>query len=346
MPRIRVLAVDDSALMRRILREIVESTSDLELVGVASSGQEALAKIRELKPDVVTLDVQMPGMDGLQILEQLMRESPLPVVMLSYLTQAGAETTLQALMLGAVDAVAKPSGPISLDLGSIGTELVDKIRVAARARVRRLATPSAAPPPAARPRRDAAVERLVVIGSSTGGPQALSVVVPRLPALPGVAYLLVQHMPAWLTPWLVQRLAPTNQALEIREATEGSKMEPGVLLVAPGDYHLRLQAPDGTVHLDQGPRVLGVRPSVNVALFSAAEVFGRKVLTAILTGSGEDGADGAAAVRRAGGGVIAEDKSTCVVWGKPRAVTERGLAQRVVPVEEVAGAIQAVLTSA
>ncbi len=356
--KIRVLIVDDSALMRRVMTEMVHSEPDLTVVGEAHDGQEAIAKACELQPDVVTLDVRMPGTDGLTALREIMRISPRPVVMVSYLTREGAEATMQALMLGAVDVVLKPSGPISLDLEEVRQELVHKLRVAARARVPRRPTtrPLAAVPHAGRtdvpygppsrigaPTLGQGCERLVAIGASTGGPSALSVVVAGLPRLPGVGYLVVQHMPEWLSPWLAERLAGVT-GLEVREAQEGDRLLPGRVLVAPGDQHLRVGA-GGVVHLDRGPKVNRVRPSIDVAFLSALEVFGSHIVAAILTGIGDDGAAAAVEIRRRGGFVIAEDESTCVVWGMPRAVVERGGANRVEPLEDVAPAIGAALAA-
>ncbi len=375
----RVLVVDDSAFMRRVVSEAIAAEPDLEVAGLAVNGLDALLKVEQLQPDVVTLDVEMPEMDGLAALRHLMARYPRPVVMVSSLTQAGTITTIRALMIGAVDFVAKPSGPISLDFHRVREELVHKIRVAARARVvGRGAAPRAAglaaearllalegspaplapgrPPadapspdpwrspnraPPARGALDERPERLVVIGSSTGGPRALSTLVPNLPVLPNVAYLIVQHMPAGFTRSLAERLDAAGP-LAVREAAVGDHLAPGLALVAPGDYHLRI-GPGGAVRLDQEPRVHGVRPSVDVALEAAAQSFGAHAVAAVLTGMGQDGADGAAAVHAAGGYVLAEDESTCVVWGMPRAVAERGVAQRIVPLDRMAGAIGEVL---
>jgi two-component system chemotaxis response regulator CheB len=338
---IRVLVVDDSAFMRRVISEAIAAQPDMEVAGVATNGLDALLKVERVQPDVVTLDVEMPEMDGLAALRHLMARYPRPVVMLSSLTQAGAVTTIRALTIGAVDFVAKPSGSISLDFHRVREELIQKIRVAASARLG-----GAAPvaPPAARtpvgialPHR--AFEKLVVIGTSTGGPRALASVVPDLPADGSTAYLIVQHMPAGFTRSLAERLDGMTR-LAVREAAQGDRLGADSVLVAPGDYHLRV-SPRGDVELDQGPRVHGVRPSVDVTLASVVQTFGRRAVVAILTGMGQDGADGAAAVRAAGGYIVAEDESSCVVWGMPRAVVERGGADRVAPLDQVARAIAA-----
>jgi two-component system, chemotaxis family, protein-glutamate methylesterase/glutaminase len=347
---IRVLVVDDSAFMRRVVSDAIAAQPDMELVGVAINGLDALVKVERLQPDVVTLDVEMPEMDGLTALRHLMSRYPRPVVMLSSQTQDGAVTTLRALSIGAVDFVAKPSGAISLDFHRVKDELVQKIRVAAKATVRGLipappARPIAAHPPADTRHllRNTRFDRLVVIGSSTGGPRALGTLVPALPADGRTAYLIVQHMPAGFTKSLAERLECSSQ-LTVREAAQGDQLTAGLALVAPGNFHLRISA-NGSVELDDGPRVHGVRPSVDVTLTSVVERFGKHVLTAILTGMGQDGAAGAVALHEAGGVVLAEDESTCVVWGMPRAVFERGVADRVVPLDRMADAIVAALAA-
>jgi two-component system chemotaxis response regulator CheB len=266
--------------------------------------------------------------------------------MLSSVTHAGAVTTIRALTIGAVDFVAKPSGAISLDFTRVRGELIEKIRQAARARVRAHMAAAHKPVPVAAPAPPAALhavrpsgdfERLVVIGSSTGGPRALSTLVPGLANDGRTAYLIVQHMPAGFTHSLAERLDGLGP-LGVREAQAGDHLAAGTALVVPGDYHLRVTSRGG-IQLDQEPKVHGVRPSVDVTLYSVASHFGARTVVAILTGMGSDGAAGAAAIRQAGGLVLAEDESTCVVWGMPRAVVERGGADRVVPLDAMAAAI-------
>lgn len=342
---IRVLVVDDSAFMRRVIGEAVSSQADMHLAGVAHNGLDALLKVEQLQPDVVTMDVEMPEMDGLTALRHLMARYPRPVVMLSSLTQAGATTTLRALSMGAVDFVPKPSGSISLDFSKVREDLLHKIRIAAGARVRSTPRAAAAVAPVAvtRPRAmlttASQFERVVVIGSSTGGPRALGSVVPNIRPDGRSAYVIVQHMPAGFTKSLAERLDSTS-SLSVREACAGDRLAPDTVLVAPGDHHLRLTAA-GVVELNEEPRVHGVRPSVDVTLEGVADHFGRRAVVAILTGMGQDGAAGALRVRQHGGYVIAEDESTCVVWGMPRAVVERGAADRVVPLDGIAEAIGA-----
>jgi len=359
---IRVLVVDDSAFMRRVVSEAIAAQADMEVAGVAINGLDALVKVEHLQPDVVTLDVEMPDMDGLTALRHLMARYPRPVVMLSTMTQEGAVTTLRALSIGAVDFVAKPSAAISLDFHRVKDELLHKIRVAARATARG-AVPSgqwsvvsgqsfSKKPAPGTPRRttdhrppttDHSFDRLVVIGSSTGGPRALGTLIPALPADGRTAYLIVQHMPAGFTKSLADRLDSVSQ-LQVREAAQGDQLAAGLALLAPGNMHLRI-SPSGTVELDEGPRVHGVRPSIDVTLTSVVERYGNLGLTVILTGMGHDGTAGAVALHEAGGVVLAEAESTCVVWGMPRAVFERGVTDRVVPLDGMAEAIVAALAT-
>jgi len=350
----RVLIVDDSSFMRQSISRVLGAQPDMEVVGAASDGIEGVALARRLRPDVVTMDVEMPRMDGLQALAILMRDAPVPVVMLSSLTAAGAPATIRALECGAVDFVQKPAPP-AVGVSQTAAELVRVVRAAARARVRAINSPAVAqgltdggnePPLAPRPtpaRVDPRADRVLAIGCSTGGPRALLEVVPHLPAnLPG-AVLIVQHMPAGFTRSLAERLDRLS-ALEVREAADGDVPTRGLALLAPGGRHMQLDA-RGRVVLTDAPTVHGVRPSVDVLLKSLPAVFNGRCVTAILTGMGSDGADGAAMVRAAGGRIVAEDASTAVVYGMPKAVADRGLADRLLPLPEIAAAATDLLLS-
>lgn len=354
--------MDDSVLMRQGVRRLLTADRGIEVVDVARDGLEALAKVEKLKPDVLTMDVEMPHMDGLSALKMLMERFPLPVVMLSSLTAAGAEATVKALALGAVDFMQKPSANVSGGLSALGDELVAKVKHAARARVRRpllvgmskpepRAAASAASPgaagalrPGVRAAEPAAApvgpgrepDRLLIIGSSTGGPRALAEVVSGLPGDLQAAVLIVQHLPAGFTKSLADRL-DLGSALSVSEAKDGDMLSVGRVLVAPGDFHLKVVG--RRVQLDMGPRRHGVRPSVDTTLETAVQSFGPAILTAILTGMGEDGTQGAQAVKAAGGMVLSEDESTCVVYGMPRSVAEHGLSDEVVPLDQMAEAI-------
>ncbi len=342
MKTIRVLVVDDSAFMRHTISRHLSAAAGIEVVGAARDGVEALERVAELRPDVVTLDVEMPRMDGLEALRRLMADHPLPVVMVSSLTQEGAETTIRALELGAVDFVPKPSGSDSPDLYRVKGAIIDAVLRAATSRVRPARLPVIPVALTSRPTtggRAALAERLVVIGCSTGGPRALYHVIPALPAALPVAVLVVQHMPAGFTRSLAKRLDELSM-VSVREAANGDELRPGVVLVAPGDYHL-VTKDRHRVELSTAPREHGVRPSVDVTLRSVAAVFGGDAVVAILTGMGLDGGSGAAEVRERGGYIIAEDESTCVVYGMPRAVQELAGVDEIAPLPSVARAIVA-----
>ncbi len=343
-----MLVVDDSAFMRRVISDLLSGEPDLEVVGTARDGQEGLEKAQALAPDVITLDVEMPRMSGLEMLERLMAVNPLPVVMVSSLTRPNADVTVRALQLGAVDFVPKPSGTISLDMHKVREELCRKVRAAARAPRSALVRcaparrqPAGPAPYGHKPGRPGgparSLSRVVVIGASTGGPSALMEVIPRLPAdFPG-GLLVVQHMPALFTRYLAEHLDAAS-ALAVREAREGDELRDGLCLVAPGGRHLVLAA-DGRVALDDSPPQHGVRPAVDVTLESVARSWDGDVLVAILTGMGMDGARGTRAVKARGARVVAQDEATCVVYGMPRAVVEMGLADHVVPLQEIAGVL-------
>ncbi len=335
---IRVLVVDDSAFMRYTINRHLDADPDISVVGSAKDGVEALEKISSLKPDVVTLDVEMPRLDGLSTLEQIMKRFPTPVVMLSSLTAKGAQTTIKALMLGAVDFVQKPTG--SAETRAVMTVLVEKVKAAAKVHTAKIRRPTTPPPAATHHsamRPFAASDPLVIIGSSTGGPKALQEVVPHLPADLQAAVVIVQHMPAGFTKSLAQRLNDMSP-LTVQEATDGDRLAKGLILLAPGDYHMEIHE-NRRIKLTQDPRRNHVRPAVDITMETAADHFGRSVLGVILTGMGSDGTDGARRIKARGGHVIAENEETCVVYGMPRSVVDAGLADTVVPLTEVAQTI-------
>jgi two-component system chemotaxis response regulator CheB len=336
---VRVLIVDDSALVRQVLSRLLAADPGVEVVGTAPDPVAAERKIATLAPDVLTLDVEMPRMDGLAFLERLMRVRPMPVVMVSSLTQAGCETTLRALELGAVDVVAKPRVDVRERLQELARELVDKVKAAAGARVRprRPAPgeprPAAPPGPAYRPS-----EAVVVIGASTGGTEALREVLVALPPnAPGT--VIVQHMPEGFTAAFARRL-DSLAAVRVAEAADGDRVLPGHVLLAPGNRHVRLVRDGAAVRVAvvDGPPVNQHRPSVDV-LFESAAALGPSVVGVLLTGMGRDGAQGLLALRRAGARTIAQDEATSVVWGMPREAIALGAAERVLPLDRVAGAI-------
>jgi two-component system chemotaxis response regulator CheB len=341
---IRALVVDDSAFMRFSIIQALGEDPEIQVVGSASNGKEALRLIPQLQPTVITLDVEMPHLDGLSTLREIMRDFPRPVVMVSSLTHEGAAETIQALMLGAVDFIPKPAN--RLDTRSVMGEVIAKVKMAARARVNPMAAALFKPPPAqpekkTRPHRKGVP--VVMIGASTGGPGALSEIIPALPADLPAPLVIVQHMPAGFTRSLSERLNSLSE-LSVKEAEPGDRLMVGQALVAPGGFHLVLDEEERVV-LNQNPTVHGVRPAVDVTLNSLTRQLGGRVVGVILTGMGSDGALGASILHSAGGQVIAEHESTCVVWGMPRSVVEAGAATVVLPRPQIAKAIQTAVRS-
>lgn len=344
---ISVLVVDDSAFMRHTIANRLLNAPDIKVVGSARDGIDALEKIKELKPDVVTLDVEMPRMDGLTALKIIMQESPCPVVMLSALTREGAVATLRALELGAIDFVPKPSRALSLDMDAIRDELLAKVRGARGASVSRLKSGlHLSKPPlrkeVTRPTNQPA-DRVVMIGSSTGGPRALFEVFSRISGDLPVGVVVVQHMPAGFTKSLAERLDQIS-AMHVKEAEPADRLLRGNALVAPGDYHMSI-VHHGEIRLEKGPRMHGVRPAIDITMESVAKHFPRRCVGVVLTGMGHDGTTGAVAIKGAGGFVIAQDEATSVIYGMPRSVYDSGSADRVVPLERIADEIGDLVSS-
>ena len=341
--RVRVLVVDDSALMRKLLGDILSSDPRIEVVGTAFDGQDGLEKIVALSPDVVTLDVEMPRKDGLALLEEIMRTRPMPVVMVSSLTQEGAEVTLKALSLGCVDFVGKPSGSISTNIQIVGAELISKVVMASTARVRALRASLTPPPPVSIPvRRSPApggrVRReIVAIAASTGGPMALQQLLAALPRNFPLPIVVTQHMPMGFTALFAKRL----DAVSPLEGFEGLALKPGLVVIAPGGSHLlvRRRGAEAFCALSDAPPVLSVKPSANIMFSSVLDEFGGNVLGVVLTGMGRDGADGALALHERGARIIAESQETCVVYGMPRAAVELGAVDELLPLPEIPGAL-------
>jgi two-component system chemotaxis response regulator CheB len=331
--RIRVLVIDDSAFVRKAVERMLGGADDIEVCGFAADGEEGLRRARELRPDVVTLDIKMPRLGGLETLERLMAEQPLPVLLMSTLTQEGAEVTLRGLELGAMDFVDKSSvQPMSML--SLADELIAKVRAIGRARVR----PRPLPAPA-RPAGRAAVE-LVAVAASTGGPTALQQVVSGLPAGFPAPVLIVQHIPRGFTRSLAERL-DARSAIPVREAKDGELVLPGAVLIAPAGIHTRVVRRGGAVvvTLDEEPRDALHRPSADVLMASVAEVYRERAIGVVLTGMGADGTEGLRAIRAAGGQTLAESEESCVIYGMPKAAVEAGVVDRSVPLDRVAGEI-------
>jgi two-component system chemotaxis response regulator CheB len=343
---IRVLVVDDSPLVRRAIGSLLDADPGVSVVGTAVDGLDALAKVRDLRPDVVTLDVLMPRLDGLKVLACLMRERPARVLMLSSLTQEGADETLQALDLGAVDFIDKMALLATADTVAAGQELLSKIHTAAAVDPSRLGRResvhggAAAATPLLRP----AGADVVVVGASTGGPPALQALIPALPADLAAGVVVVQHIPAGFTRPLAGRLDAAS-ALSVREAEQGDRVRPGEVLVAPGGRHLTFANRSGelVVVLDFEPSDTQHRPSVDVTMQSAAAVWGRRSAGVLLTGMGADGAWGMWAIRARGGWTLAQSEESCVVYGMPRAAVELGAASEVVPLGTMAARLTAVV---
>lgn len=344
-PPTRVLIVDDSALMRALLKEIIDDAPDLEVVGAAHDPLEARELIKELNPDVLTLDIEMPRMDGLEFLSRLMRLRPMPVVMISTLTAEGSEATLRALELGAVDFVTKPQIGPSRSLADAVAEIQDKIRAAAQAKLRprpRAPTTQVAKPKGPKSGTTAQIPcrgEIVLIGASTGGTEALRVVLEALPPqAPPV--LVVQHMPEGFTTSFARRL-DSLCAVEVREAKDGDKVRPGSVFIAPGNAHLLIErhGRDYLTRLSDAPPVNRHRPAVDVLFESALRQVRDPLTAVILTGMGRDGAQGMAALHAAGAYTLAQDEETCVVYGMPRAAAELGAVDRILGLDMIAEAI-------
>ena len=351
-PRVRtVLVVDDSAFMRRVISDVVATASqEFRVVGTARDGLDALRQIHALEPDIVTLDIEMPELDGLQTLGYIMAETPRPVVMLSAAGGAGtADLTIRALELGAVDFVRKPSGPMSLDLFSVSERLVGALRAAACMNlggVSVLARPRVGSGTRGESNPDAATWA-VVIAASTGGPRALSEIVPALPANLGAAVLIVQHMPGGFTQSLAQRLDAMS-ALRVSEASPDVRIQHNRVYVAPGGFHMRVaQSDEGPrLALDAGPAIWGVRTAADPLFRSAVHAFGSRVVGVVLTGMGRDGAEGLRAVRDAGGQAVVQNQMTSIIYGMPQAALATAGADRVVGLSEVAPVLQELLVAA
>ena len=335
-----VLVVDDSAFMRRLITQIIDASPEFRVIGTARNGLDALKQVEALDPQIVTLDVEMPELDGLQTLGYIMSETPRPVVMLSAAaTRSNVDLTLRCLELGAVDFVRKPSGPISLDLETVGETLLGALRAATLVNlhgVQLLARPRFVPPA---PRVAPSNARFAVaIAASTGGPRALAEVIPNLPGNLGAAVFVVQHMPPGFTQSLAARLDSMSH-LRVTEAAEGEAVEVNHVYLAPGGQHMRvIPTPGGQsmIALDSGATIWGVRPAADPLFASVATLFRSQTIGVVLTGMGRDGSDGLQAIRVAGGIGIVQDKATSTIYGMPQAALNRAGADRVCALQDVA----------
>jgi len=339
----RVLIVDDAVVVRRSLSDAIAGDPALEVAGTASNGRLALAKFPSLKPDIVLLDIEMPEMDGLETVRQLRKiDARIPIIMFSTLTEHGASATLEALSLGASDYVTKPSNTdMTGTIGKISQELIPRIHALCR-----IPGPSAVPaftPPPPRQTRSRLLlpAQIVAIGVSTGGPDALARLIPSLPADLSVPVVVAQHMPPVFTTMLAARLS-AKSALPVHECKSGVPLRPGCIFLAPGDYHMVIKNADGVVQLQthQGPKENFCRPSVDVLFRSVSEVFGARALAVVLTGMGQDGLKGCEHLQKAGARIVVQDEATSVVWGMPGFVARAGLADKVLPLDQIAAEIQ------
>ena len=339
---VRVLVVDDSAFMRKAISMMIEDDPDIEVIGTARDGLEAIEKVKLLKPDLMTLDVEMPRMDGITALKKIMKENPLPVLMVSSLTVEGARATIDALSAGAVDFIPKQLSYVSLDITKIKGDLISKIKAITRNRLRIFSKPLTNR--ACASKRPSTLRlmgaQVVTIGISTGGPFCLQKVVPSLPENFPLPVAIVQHMPPHFTRSLAERLDSISR-LEVCEAEDGMELSRGRVYIAPGGLHMKFRRSEAAVILSvtKDPADTLHRPSVDVMFSSAFDVFGGKVLAAVMTGMGHDGLEGAKLIKEAGGKVIAQDEESCVVYGMPKSIVDAELADAVVPLDEIASAI-------
>lgn len=345
---VKVLIVDDSAFMRNALSNMLSSDPEIKIVGTARDGLEALEKVASLNPDIVTMDVEMPRMDGITALKHIMEKNPVPVIMVSSLTTEGAKVTLDALDLGAVDFIPKNLSDLSINIVKIKEILIDKIKHIARKgivkrRIRPAAAPEAIEIPKSMPVRTTGERRinLVSIGTSTGGPKALQEIIPKLPKDFPTPIVIAQHMPPNFTGPFAERLNQLSQ-ITVKEAEEGEPLKNGVAYIAPGRGHMRVKRPRGietVITISEGKEEFIYRPSVDALMSSVAEFFPGRALGVILTGMGNDGLKGLTELKKTGGRIFAQNEETCVVYGMPKAVVDAGIADKVLSIEEMAGEI-------
>jgi len=346
---IKVLVVDDSAFMRKALTSILQEDPEIKVIGTARDGVEAIQMIQDLKPDIVTMDVEMPRKDGITALREIMQKCPVPVIMVSSLTTEGAKVTLEALEVGAVDFIPKNLAELSVNIVKIKGMLIEKIKTIGKRGIikrRPIAKPAETKietPKVEIPKVRVTTERkvgIVSIGTSTGGPKALQEIIPKLPKDFPVPIVIAQHMPPNFTKPFAERLDQLSQ-LSVKEAEEGETIKPGIVYIAPGRGHMRLKRRgiETLVNISEDKEEFIYRPSVDALMLSVADCFPGRSLGVILTGMGNDGAKGCKKIKENGGRIFAQNEESCVVYGMPRAVIEAGIADKVVSLEEMAGEI-------
>lgn len=335
MRKIKVFIVEDSILMQKIITDILSSDPNIEVIGTAKYGKDALERIPDVKPDIVTLDINLPDMDGLNVLRGLMNRSPVKVIMVSAYTQKGAETTMRALELGALDFIPKPSGEVSLDLYNFKDEIISKIKLVDSMDLGKSMDRESI----AYIKEVLEVKKIVVIGASTGGPKAIMNVMSKVALDTETSFLIVQHMPKEFTRSFAERIS-WYSSIRTKEGAEGDPLMTGAAYVAPGGYHMVLEkTPAGkgkyNLRLDETPLVHYIRPAVDVTMKSVADVFEGRIIAVILTGMGKDGLEGVRSIKKKGGKVIVQDEFTSVVYGMPKVVVEEKLADAVLPLEDI-----------
>ena len=339
---IKVMVVDDSALIRKLLTDILISDKELMVVGTARNGKDALEKIKKFKPDVITLDVEMPVMDGLTTLKHIVSKYKIPVIMISTLTQNGADLTLKALEEGAVDFLPKPTNVFGLNQNEVKNEIINKIKAAAKTKVEIVDVykPIEKKKVYNKKKSKGKFSSILAIGTSTGGPRALQNLIPQLPADINATIVIVQHMPPKFTKSLSDRLNATSN-INIKEAEEGDILERGWGYIAPGDYHMTIvkEANDLVVRLNQKPQVMGLRPTVDVLMESISKIKEYSKIGIILTGMGSDGAKGIKQMKDSNSSTIAQDESTSVVFGMPKAAIASGCIDLILPIDKIADSI-------
>ncbi|MBM7560606.1 protein-glutamate methylesterase/protein-glutamine glutaminase [Fusibacter tunisiensis] len=346
--KIKILVVDDSAFMRKVITDMIESEANMKVIGTARNGADAIEKIKALSPDVVTMDIEMPIKDGLSALREIMRDMPVPVIMLSSLTKKGAEETLKALDYGAFDFITKPSSLIKVSTPEMKMELIEKINIASRTTVKKVRVDAYVPKiDPTKSNRTFAVEggstrfkKIVAIGTSTGGPRALQEVIPLIPADIDASIMIVQHMPPGFTKSLADRLDSMSM-IRVKEAENGDVMKSGWAYLAPGDYHIKVTKHNGQfmIELDNGERVSGHKPSVDAMMASVVKELPRQSIGVIMTGMGADGAKGMKALKEAGGFVLAQNEESCVVFGMPKSAIKLNGVDKVVDLSNLANEI-------
>jgi two-component system, chemotaxis family, protein-glutamate methylesterase/glutaminase len=349
LDKIKALVVDDSALMRKIISDMINMEKDMVVIDTARNGEELIEKLKILKPDVITLDVEMPRIDGIQTLNELKKQNlNIPVIMLSSRSRKGTELTMACLELGAIDFVSKPSGSISLDINKVQGELIEKIRIASKKREtkdwanKKLGSFTSSEISLKERLSSSIVKALkpeaLVIGASTGGPRALYTLITKLPKNLGIPVFVVQHMPAGFTKAFADRLN-NNSLLKVVEASDEEVILKDVVYIAPGGLHMEISS-NKRILLNKDPSIWGVRPAADKLFLSAAKIYESRLISCVLTGMGKDGAQGTAEVKKRGGITIAEDESTCTIFGMPRAAIETGRVDYIIPIHEIAEKIQ------